>query len=244
MNIESATSLTVLCFGTVIGLALAGMLLGLLFLLSSGFSKWLSRATRRAREWVIRAGGGVPWLEKDVAILTSKPGQHQTFFVSRHHLAEGGLECPLCHEIIPAGNFTGVYRTMVDGRENEVIICQGKRKVEGVREVKCETMLIASPDTEHGDHLNDKGEVDAHAPDPPDYYRFVRAPADQALREKWGVTAAPGEGGSVVVTEPKPENPGPANDVLIGAQAGQVKPGEAETKQLPAIKPPALEQKP
>ncbi len=243
MTLASISATTILFIGTIVGLIMAGMLLGLLFLLSSGFSKWISRATRRAREWVIRAGGGVPWLEKDVAILTNKPGQHSTFFVSRHHLAEGGLECPLCHEMIASGNFTGVYRTMVDGRENEVIVCQGKRKVEGIREVKCETLLIASPDTEHGDHLNDKGEVDAYASDPPDYYRFVRAPADQALREKWGVTAAPGEGDTVVVTEPKPANPGPANDVIINAQAGQ-DPANAETKQLPAVKPPALEQKP
>ncbi len=38
-------------------------------------------------------------------------------------------------------------------------------------------------------------------------------------------------------TEPKPANPGPANDVIVNAQAGQ-DPANAETKQLPAVKLP------
>lgn len=131
-------------------------------------------------------------------------GQHYCGFVSRHHLAEGGLDCPLCHwHIADAGDFSKVYRVPFDGRENECVVCPGEREVDQGRRVACQAILLASPDTEHGDHLNTKGEVDAYAPDPPEFYRFVRTDADASLREKWG-SDAKGGGDDVVLA---PEDP-------------------------------------
>jgi hypothetical protein len=133
-----------------------------------------------------------------------KNGQHYCGFVSRHHLAEGGLDCPLCQwHIADAGDFSKVYRVAFDGRENECVVCPGEREVENGRRVACQAILLASPDTEHGDHLNDKGEVDAYAPDPPEFFRFVRTDADAGLREKWGADAK-SDGGDAVLA---PEDP-------------------------------------
>lgn len=204
--------------GLAVGVFALGLLIALLAFVNSAVSRWANRKLRSLREKFVRMGGGVPWLEKDLVYLGQTHGQHQVWPVSRHHLAEGGLQCPLCETVVAAGDFSHVYRTMVDGRENEVLLCQGRRIVEGNREVPCNTTLLASPDTEHGDHLNDKGEVDAYAVDPPEYYRFVRVAAGQALREKWGVNAVATDNESVVdVTgEKPPANPGRKDDVIVG----------------------------
>lgn len=121
-----------------------------------------------------------------ISVLSGGHGQHQTAFVSRHHLAEGGLMCPLCQTSIPSGDFTGVKEYIVDGHTNEGVVCQGEREV-GDRMVACATILLASPDTEHGDHFNDDGTITAQGADPPAFYRFVRCSPLQSLREKWGV---------------------------------------------------------
>jgi hypothetical protein len=149
----------------------------------------VKRLKKRIAAFVTRLAGGVPWLDRDLVVLGEGHGKHQTIFVSRHHLAEGGLECPICNRRIEAGDFSHVQRTLVDGQENECIVCQGEREVENGRMVPCKTVLLASPDTEHGDHLDADGKVDPKGYDPPEYFRFVRAPADQHLREKWGVDA-------------------------------------------------------
>jgi hypothetical protein len=141
-----------------------------------------------------------------ISVIGGGHGQHQTAFVSRHHLAEGGLQCPLCHTTIQAGDFTGVRDYVVDGRVNEGVVCQGEREV-GDRVVACATILLASPDTEHGDHLGDDGQVDAKGEDPPAYYTFVRTSSLQALREKWGVDvdAADQQANTVDVADDRPQ---------------------------------------
>lgn len=162
---------------------------------------------RRLQAWVVRVTGGVPWLHEDVRCATGSSGAHTVMFVSRHALAEGGLECPLCRTQILSGDFSRVWRTMVDGRENEVAICPGKRTVEDGRLIDCRTLLAASPDTEHGDHLNDDGTVDhIGLHDPDEFYRFRRAPADQYLREHWGVEASDAGDGKVDVPNDDPKN--------------------------------------
>jgi hypothetical protein len=183
-------------------------------------------------------------------------GQHHCAFVSRHHLAEGGLDCPLCKwRVADAGDFSKVYVTEFDGRENECVVCPGEREVETGRRVACQAILLASPDTEHGDHLNDKGEVDPYAPDPPEYFRFVRTDPDAALREKWGADAKNG-GDDVVLAPESPKERAKAVDaakaqaraealaagappevvdaVAIGARP--VKPSESPTVALPTVK--------
>jgi hypothetical protein len=141
-------------------------------------------------------------------LSNSASGQHQTCFVSRHHLASGGLTCPLCQMVIAAGDFTGVKDYVVDGRLNEGVVCQGEREI-GDRMEPCRSILLASPDTEHGDHLGANGEVDPNGEDPPEYYRFVRVGALQALREKWGVEVKDGDmaAGTVDVPDDKPAEP-------------------------------------
>lgn len=177
---------------------------------------------RRFRDDWDRLRGRTPWLPRmrQMSLLGSTHGQHTTAFVSRHHLAEGGLNCPLCEaRVADAGDFSQVYRTIVDGRENECIICPGEREI-GDRMVPCATILLASPDTEHGDHLNDAGVVDPNGADPPEYYRFRRCSADQALREKWGVEVKDDGRGDIVTAGPAPKS----------ATA------DADTALLPAIK--------
>lgn len=158
-------------------------------------------------------------------------GQHYCGFVSRHHLAEGGLDCPLCKwHIADAGDFSKVYVADFDGRKNECVVCPGEREVENGRRVACQAILLASPDTEHGDHLNAKGEVDAYAIDPPEYYRFVRTDAAAALREKWGADAKDGGSDVVLLT----------NDPLARAKAAADAKAKAHAEALAAGAPPEI----
>lgn len=158
-------------------------------------------------------------------------GQHYCGFVSRHHLAEGGLDCPLCKwRIAEAGDFSKVYVTEFDGRPNECIVCPGEREVEDGRRVACQAILLASPDTEHGDHLNAKGEVDAYAPDPPEFFRFVRTDADASLREKWGADAKNGGDDVVLLT----------NDPLARLKAAEDAKAAAKAEALAAGAPPEI----
>jgi hypothetical protein len=185
-----------------------------------------------------RLRGHTPWLPRGRALtlLGATHGQHTTAFVSRHHLAAGGLMCPLCQTVVAdAGDFSKVYRTIVDGRENECIVCTGEREV-GDRMMPCATLLLASPDTEHGDHLDGNGDVDAKGIDPPSYYRFVRVGAEQALREKWGVEVAGDDRGDLMVaaaTEPV-SVPVRADDISSGRLCAD--PAKADTEPLPTIK--------
>jgi hypothetical protein len=171
-----------------------------------------------------------------ITVLGSGHGQHQTAFVSRHHLAEGGVTCPICQTVIASGDFSGVKEYMVDGRANEGIVCQGEREV-GDRVVACAMILLASPDTEHGDHLDGAGKVDAKGVDPPEYYTFVRASPLQALREKWGVNVADADSqsGTVDLKEAAPAGAAAA-PAASPAPAGAVSPAHADTAILPAVK--------
>lgn len=193
------------------GLLAFGLAAGVLLLIQAHFRRHVLRFCRPLLDGLTRMRGEVPWLDREVQLLSGGHAQHQAIFVSRHHLAEGGLECPLCKETYPSGDFGMVYRTMVDGRENEVIVCRGRRIIEDGREVPCGTLLVASPDTEHGDHLADDGTVDREGRhDPPEFYHFVRAPADQALREQWGVDARAGrDEHTVEVPDAKPKDAAP-----------------------------------
>lgn len=158
-----------------------------------------SPARQRLQDAMTRLLGGVPWIHAYRA--------SDLFFVSRHALAEGGLECPFCRTTYPSGDFSRVYQLRIDGRPNEVVKCIGRRIVEDGREVDCGSLLAASPDTEHGDHLNDDGTVDhLGVHDPDEFYVFRRAPADQYLREKWGMETRDGGDGKVDVPDDNPKN--------------------------------------
>lgn len=194
-----------------------------------GLQSVLARGVQVLGDWWIRTRGGVPWLPKvrSIQVSGATHGLHQTAFVSRHHLAEGGLTCPLCQtRIAEAGDFRDVYRLLVDGRENEVIVCTGTREV-GDEVMPCATLLLASPDTEHGDHLGADGQVDPNGVDPPDYYRFVRVDAQAALREKWGVEVVPADGDALLPTDNETD--------LLAAEAERRRTAPTEP-QLPAVK--------
>jgi len=101
--------------------------------------------------------------------LGTTPGEHNTYFVSRHDLAECGLKCPSC-SALPAerGDFAAVRRT----QHGEAVQCS------------CGAWLVASPDTEHGDHLLPYNKALFH--------RFVRISPEQATRERYGEDMAVG----------------------------------------------------
>jgi len=96
--------------------------------------------------------------------LSEEAGEHNIQFVSRHDIAECGLKCPRCEELSARrGDFRRVRRT----RLGEAVECP-----------QCGQILIASPDTEHGDDLV---EYDKDL-----FHRFVRVSAKQALRDELG----------------------------------------------------------
>lgn len=192
----------------------------------------------------------------------------QVLGVSRHHIAESGLVCPVCSETAAErADFSCVERMMVNGVENEVIECRGRRTVENDRDIACGTFLAASPDTEHGDHLNEFGEVvvDGEA-DRPEFFRFVRMSKSKALREKYGddVSSETTEDGEEALSvEAPPVEAEPValpktnkHDVLSGEElqkaisraideenarkALTIDPKMAETQKLAAINPTNL----
>lgn len=96
--------------------------------------------------------------------LSDAPGEHNSHFVSRHAIAESGLTCPSCKEVAAQrADFSGVR---VDQRWNEVLQCGA-----------CGAWLIASPDTEHGDHLLEY--------DQKIFHRFVRKTKAESLKEQY-----------------------------------------------------------
>lgn len=102
------------------------------------FFKWLFRD----RLW-LEVPSGDPYTE------STAHGTHHFEFVSRHAIAETGLKCPLCHnEVSPLGD----YRLVRHCRLGDVVRCNGTRQVND-EDLPCPAYLIASPDTEHGDHL-------------------------------------------------------------------------------------------
>lgn len=155
--------------------------------------------------WLCRLMGEVPWARiRNFKVLGDNSDEHDLFFVSRHEIAECGLTCPRCKTLVAdRGDFSKVERSMVNGEENEVIKCFGMiRTPDDDEGIPCPLWLVASPDTEHGDHLDDAGEVDGFSPCPPSYFRFKRIGAAQALREKYDVdvSASVEQDGTLVAT--------------------------------------------
>ncbi len=174
-----------------------------LFYVALGIALWLGatylvRRFNLVQRWKPLArlfgDGGVPWANvRSTKTFGDEQGANDVVFVSRHDIAECGLTCPMCGTLAAErGDFSGVRRMIVNGQENEVVRCLGNRIVELEKEVPCRFWLVASPDTEHGDHLGADGEVVTDgSQDDPEFFRFKRITTDQALREKWGMDVAP-----------------------------------------------------
>lgn len=116
-------------------------------------------------------------------------GEQHIEFVSRHAIAETGLICPTCYnEVAPLGD----YRLVRHCRLGDVIKCNGTRHMQD-NEFTCGKFLVASPDTEHGDHLlYDKvPKADRAAL----FHHFVRILEGDAARRKYGndITLVDGE---------------------------------------------------
>lgn len=128
--------------------------------------RWLEARWRSVSRWYYR-NRPPPWQDiPDCHPLQNEPGEHNTTFVSRHAIAECGLKCDnfKCGKLAaPRGDFRSVRMTHL----GEAVICP-----------VCGWILVAAPDTEHGDDLlpyNDNV-----------FHRFVRIAPAKALREEWG----------------------------------------------------------
>ncbi len=120
------------------------------------------RLWRSVRQWHYR-NRPPPWVDiPGVDPLGSEPGEHNTHFVSRHHIAESGLTCPACGGVAAyRAEFKKVHLSSL----GEVVHCG------------CGAWLVASPDTEHGDDQK---------PYTKSMHTFVRIPQEQAVREQYG----------------------------------------------------------
>lgn len=119
-------------------------------------------------------------------------GEHKMDAVSRHAIAETGLICPRClNEICTQGDYTKVREGKIGKYRNEVVICDGTRHVND-QKMQCGGILIASPDTEHGDDiLWDKvQEKDREAL----FFRFRRIREEQMIKDKYGLDVTKKEG--------------------------------------------------
>ncbi len=120
-------------------------------------------------------------------------GEHSIEAVSRHSIAETGLVCPRCGtEIGVRGDYDMVRR----GRMGEVIKCIGRRRLQDGVDHTCNTYLVASPDTEHGDHLIwDTTPVEERTQK---FHTFVRISKEDMLKEKLGDDIKPKPGDVLV----------------------------------------------
>ncbi len=109
----------------------------------------------------------------------ARHGEHAFEFVSRHAIAETGLVCPRCNnEAAPLGVFRRVERC----RLGEVVACEAQREVNDEL-VPCGALLLASPDTEHGDHL--LWDQTPEAQREVLFYRFVRRAQAEAEADRF-----------------------------------------------------------
>lgn len=141
-------------------------------------------------------------------------GTHHFEFVPRQAIAETGLHCPLCkNEVAPLGD----YRMVRHCRLGDVIRCNGTREVND-EDMPCPAYLVASPNTELGDHLI----YDATPKEErlEKFCRFTRISVEDTAKLKHGRDAVIKDGEvfattvPVKVTEPKKLPP-------IGFKAGQ-----------------------
>jgi hypothetical protein len=162
------------------------------------------------------------WLAVPADPFTSEThGEHRTEFVSRHSIAETGLICPSCGtEVAPIGDYTMVRHS----RLGDVIKCNGKRMIQD-EEFSCGKYLVASPDTEHGDHI----EYDRIPREErfEKFCRFVRITEDEAIKRKHGRDVRQDTDGNLVtakacITEQLPERPRMA---LVAGQIWQTDDG-------------------
>ncbi len=210
-----------------------------------------ARFGKRLMLWLGRDPDAVPWARvRSFTALGETHGHSDLMFVSRHDIAECGLVCPNCQSIVAErGDFSGVRRALVNGVENEVVKCAGRVTVEGDRDEPCPSWLAASPNTEHGDHLDADGKVSEDGSlDTPDFYRFKRITPEQALREKYGfdMTATPDGTGMQIqdatVVPVDPPKRGNKHDVLVGEELQEAIRKELlaqeATKKLPVLPDP------
>jgi len=135
-----------------------------LFLWLEAPVRWFAnRTVKFRREYYMRRTP--PWMDiGDCTPLSEQPGNHDVTFASRHAIAEGGLWCDNCkHEAAGRGDYSGVRTT----REGEAVVCD-----------HCGQIMLAGPDTEHGDDLLPY--------DPKTFHCFKRISKEQALKEQWG----------------------------------------------------------
>lgn len=137
----------------------------------------------------------VPWAEpRSITAYGNQAGHQRVWLVSRHAIAETGLVCPSCGaQVCLQGRFDLVRRMLIDGRENEVVICTHTVEHEDGRKRVCGAILAASPDTEHGDHL-------VSASDLPEFYRFRRTTLLTALQQKYGEDVVGGDETQVTIS--------------------------------------------
>lgn len=147
-------------------------------------AKHLLGKVRNLPDWLIYLTNGVPWATpRSITALGAQHGLQPLYWVSRHDLAECGLVCPRCAALAAEqGDVTNVRRMLINGRENEVVKCLNSIEGEDGSKRACNAILVASPDTEHGD--------DTTAGDPDDFYRFCRTTAERVLRDRYGMDAA------------------------------------------------------
>lgn len=212
------------------------LLIALAFLAGVGLPCIIFYAARRQRRpraaWLSRLLGETPWAGRSFTALGDGHGYSEVLFVSRHDIAEGGLRCPSCKQEVAAhGDFSRVQRALVNGRENEVIRCTGKVEdpVRGDR--TCGLWLVASPTTEHGDHLDkNTGEIITHGAFPPEMFRFKRISARDVLAQQWGVDVQEREATEAEAARQQDAD----NDFAPHDLAGGAVDPQAPTERLPA----------
>ena len=140
--------------------------------------------------------------------LSSVAGEHNVQFVSRHHIAESGLVCPVCGNVTrKRADFSGIRRyRLTDGSASEGVVCKQDRFFphNGTTR-RCGAILLACPDTEHGDDL---------VPDNPEHYKFVRISQVQAIKEEHGDDAVAVDEQERVTVRPDPQRKNDADVYL------------------------------
>lgn len=178
---------------------------------------WPHLTRRHAPEWLCRLRGEPPWAKPDHGSIVDGCGPDAEWIASsRHDPAEASVSCPMCHtEVAAAGDFRNVRRAIIDGEECEVLKCPGIIQDDPSKKPRpCKVFLVASPDTEHGDHLGPDGQPQVTGDIPPEMYRFKRSTAKQILRERYGADITGGSDDAPEISD-KDRPAGPAKPDVV-----------------------------
>jgi len=173
--------------------------------------RWLSRMWSFFRSLGDGLNRRPPWgVIRGVNPLLGAAGESNIYWVSRHDLAECGLWVDLPvgrHRVAEAGDFLLIRRGLLPGTGVVVEYIPYEYRAANGQSATC--YLVASPDTEHGDHLKlDNCPPHEKAALLAEMNTFVRRTYAEIVKDRYGPDVIPSENGVSALMKASPYEEG------------------------------------